>query len=546
MKRGFYILAFVIGLACIVARPPVARGAESETLSDIASDLKKQAEKVEDARQSTMLEHAAAELGAAADAADEGDEEEANKHKKKALKWVTWAVKECMDPGDLPGRIAGALREEGHFEEKELAELDQLFETLVEAKKRKKKSDLPVEQEMAINQLVQAILDFVDTGGHDGWHPEKALKWYLNAAVGCEDVQEMIDRILDYLSEHTDDTGIADISPEARERAGEMVDELYEMKAAGKPLEEIAGKAEEIYDFLRDEVARVGRARKAKIMEEDEEEAETEEQVAADPGPITSVGFTALDGETAVNKEFVGEIETVEFVALDGGTVEPEKVDADVEVHGDSVNVNLGDATRVGGIILTGTGGVVKLLRDGGLNPHPGPEGVEPADGVIDVRNGRAGETFSVEPGCTDLGLAPQAHTVSVGGVEASAVATRAGQVAVVARGLEPTLTGQYPVTVAAPAGRAVSGACPGWGYEVQLPPATRTQAWVPITAVVFGLDPGAQVTFQFLPEPGQEISPELVTMPAAELVAPTPIAELRADKAGPQALRVAVSREEQ
>jgi hypothetical protein len=528
----------------MLSRPPAVRGAESETLAGIAADLKNQAEKTEDVRQRTMLGHAASEMQAASKAAAAGNEEEAEEHKKKALKWVTWAVKECMKPGDMPGRIAGALKEEGHFEQKELDELDDLFETLVAAKKRKEKSDLPIDDEMAINQIVLAILDFVDTGGHDGWHPQKALRWYLNAAVSCEDVEDMIERILDYMGGHADDTGIPDISPEARKKAKDMLDELYEMKAAGAPLEDIAKKADEIYEFIREEGARVGRARKAHIMGEEQEESETEEHLQAPSVPVTSVNFTALDGSTAVNKEFVGEIERVEFVALDGETVEPQDADTDVRVHGDSIDVDVGRGAEIAGIVLTGSSGVVRLLRDPGSSADPGSEGVAPADGSIDVRNGRLNETFSVGPDCTNVERAPQSHAVSVGGTPAQVVAVRSGQVAVAAGAVGPSATGQYPVTVSSPAGQSISAGCPGWGYDISLPPVTRTEAVVPVTAVVFGLDPAEEVTFRFLPEAGQQVEPEHVTMMAAQLVAPTPIAELRAERVGPQALRVAVSRE--
>ena len=56
------------------------------------------------------------------------------------------------------------------------------------------------------------------------------------------------------------------------------------------------------------------------------------------------------------------------------------------------------------------------------------------------------------------------------------------------------------------------------------------------------GLDPTDRVTFKFLPGPGQEISPEQVTLLAAEAIGP--IAQLTATQPGPQALQVIVQRE--
>ncbi|MFO8006508.1 MAG: hypothetical protein R6V05_02100 [Candidatus Brocadiia bacterium] len=540
-----HVLIALLLVSCILwpAAVPRAAAAESDQLNQIENDLRQAAKKTDDARQKKMLEHAAEEMGAAADAAEEGNEEEAEKHKKKSLKWVTWAVKECMDPGDLPGRIADALHEEGYFGEDELERLDKLFDTLVEAKKQKEKSDSPFGDGMAINEIVQAILDVVDTGGFDGWHPEKALKHYLGQAVVCEDVQDMIERILDYLSGNTDDSGIPDMSAETREKAKKMVDELYKMKEEGASSEDIMKKYREIWDLLEEEGARVGRARKKKLVEDGVEEPPEESADIARQN-VTTVSFTALQGNTAVNKDFIGQVTQVEFVAADGQQVEPKDAAADLDVHEDTVNVDLGKAARTGSVVLTGTGGVVRMLQgDGGAAAEPGE--ISPLDGTVEVRNGAVNETFNVPSGITDVRAPASEHTVSVGGAATQVVATQPNQVAVVGTGVPATAAGQCPVSVTGPGGRAISDVCPAWGYNVAVPPLTRTDAWVPVTIEVFGLEPDTPVRLTFLPEPGQQITPQEVIIMAGEAVAPMPVAELRAEKVGPQALSVVVDREE-
>ncbi len=540
----YFVIAFLLVAGMVwPGAVPQAAAAQKDQLEGIENSLRQAAENTDDARQKKMLENAADEMAAAAKAAQENNETEAEKHKKKALKWVTWAVKECMDPGDLPGRIAEALREEGYFGEDELERLDRLFETLVAAKKRKEKSDAPFGDEMAINQIVLAIIEVVDTGGFDGWHPEKALKHYLGQAVVCEDVQDMIERILDYLSKNTDDTGIPDMSPETRQKAQKMVDELYKMKEEEASSEDIMKKYREIWDLLEEEGARTGRARKKKLVEEGiEEPAEQRDETAQQN--VTTVSFTALKGNTAVNKEFIGQVTQVEFVAADGQQVEPTEAAADLEVHEDTVNVGWGKAAGTGCIVLTGTAGVVRLMqRDDGT--AAGPEELSPVDGTIDVRNGAVNETFNVPSGITDVSAPASEHTVSVGGTATQVVATQQNQVAVVGTGVSPTAAGQCAVSVAGPGGQAVSGTCPAWGYNVSVPPLTSTEAWVPVTLEVFGLEPDAAVRLTFLPEPGQQISPREVVILAGEAVAPTPVAELRAEKVGPQALSVVVEREE-
>ncbi len=263
---------------------------------------------------------------------------------------------------------------------------------------------------------------------------------------------------------------------------------------------------------------------------------------AAPQRVTTTAYFTALDGKTEVNRLFVGEIVQARFVAVDGEEVPEDEVEPDIEVHGDSITVKVGKAARIGSIVLVGTEGIVRLVQDGEGAPPDGFTGIEPKDGLIDVRNGNVSETFNVvRPDAVDVPLGPpQEYAVRIDGTATTVVATRANQVAVVGTGLKAT-TGTSRVELVSAPGWAISGTCPSWGYNIAMLRTPKADAWTPITAQVFGLEPTQRVTFTFFPAPGQQIRPQEATVTAAEALAPAPVASLKTDVPGPQALRVTV-----
>jgi hypothetical protein len=65
------------------------------------------------------------------------------------------------------------------------------------------------------------------------------------------------------------------------------------------------------------------------------------------------------------------------------------------------------------------------------------------------------------------------------------------------------------------------------------------------VSAQVFGLGPTDKVTFRFVPAPGQQILPKEVTILAGEAAGPTPIAKLKTEQPGAQALSVVVTKGE-
>jgi len=519
---------------------------EAALLKEAAEEISEKQKEASTERQKATLSHASKALEAAQQALAEGNEEQAENMKKRALRWAVQSVRECVEPGKAPGQIGEALWEEGAMSSNALARFNDLLEDLDKAKKRKPKSGMPFFDGMAINQIMLA-LDRLITDGFDGWYPGKALDWYLNAAGMCEDVQEQINDLLDYLNKHADDTGITDLSNEGYAKAKEMLDELYKKKAAGAPLEEIVELAEKIKAFLDEQGTLTGKARKDKIRKEIEEEekreAEKTEQVQTTP-TVTTVTFTALQGKTVVNQDYLGPVDTVNFTALDGTEVDPKDVDADFDGHGDHVTVSIGKLARLGGIVLTGINGTVQLLSSGDGSAPTGITGVAPADGMIETRNGVVNETFSVPEAATDVLTNPQEHIATIDDQSVSIVAVRNGQIAISGQGIKPSDIGLSKLEITSPSGDVYTGTGAGWGYDITMPEVTKTDVWVPVMAQVYGLDPQVPVTFRFMPQPGQQLNPETVTMPAAELMLPAAVTRIKAEQPGPQVLSVSVEAE--
>ena len=536
MKFKMWVIASGIMAVFAIVCQQVAWGVEASTLEGLRNRVAAQAKKTEDPRQKRCLENAANELGGAAEAVGEENEKDAIKHKKDALRWLTWGAKECADVGSLPGEIGDSLVAEGGMSRGGADRISDMFDMLKKAKKKKAESELPILQEMAIKELVKGILMVIEHGTE--LDTGKSLNWYLEATTFCDDVQELINDLLDHIE------GRNSISTAARDQAKKMVDDLYKMKAAGASFEDICAQVEKIKQFMDDEYRRVSRAWLEEAKEEEEKKEEEKKVEVPTRLPVTSVSFTALDGETTVNKEFLGDIESIKFVAVDGEEVAPKEVEPDASVHNGSFTISVKKAAGIGTIVLTGTKGIVHLLQDGKGSPRTGLTGVEPKDGMIDVRNGHINETVNVASGTVETKLDPQDHLVNVGGQPVSIVASRPGQVAIAGSGIKPAAGGETLVEVVSPSGQAVSGQCPGWGYHVSLPPTIKTNVPMPITAEVFGLGPAERVTFKFLPAPGQRIEPGQVTILAGEAVGPTPIAHLTVEQPGVQKLDIVVTRE--
>jgi len=146
-----------------------------------------------------------------------------------------------------------------------------------------------------------------------------------------------------------------------------------------------------------------------------------------------------------------------------------------------------------------------------------------------------------VRKGALDLESPPQSHSLVVNRDATTVIASREDQVAVVGTNINVPGSGVSDVTLVSPDGNVLTGDCPAWGYHIYLPEITTTNAWVPITAVIYGLEPGKAVAFRFIPEPGQIIKPLEVVRMSETLFTTSPVAEVMAERPGPQSLNVVV-----
>jgi hypothetical protein len=163
---------------------------------------------------------------------------------------------------------------------------------------------------------------------------------------------------------------------------------------------------------------------------------------------------------------------------------------------------------------------------------------------MIETRNGIVHETFSVPDAATDVLRNPQEHIATIDGQSVSIVAVREGQVAISGQGIQASDIGLSKLQVTSPDGEVFTGSGASWGYDITMPEVTKTDVWVPVLAQIYGLDPQVPVTFSFMPQPGQQMDPETVTLPAADLMVPTPVTRIRAEQPGPQSLNVSVEAE--
>ncbi len=532
MKLSVFILASLLFFSNANLSNPSTQ--EESLLKKCSDQLKDTAEKLESATQKKCLENAKSSIDKALDATRQGKDREAKDNKKKALKWVVQAIRECMAPGEIPGLIGESLKNEGGLDADGLDRLNTLIGALLDAKKERAKSDFPFYHDMAIQQITLALFSIIDNGGFDGWRPEKAINWYIEAAINCQDVQELINKLLDYMGKNKDKTGIPDISPEACQKAKDMLDRLYKMKKDGASFEEIVKLGEEIKKFLDDEGTKTGRLR----SEKDAREAEKVEKVSL---PVTAVHFTAIDGKTNINKDFVGEVETIKFFAVDGKEIKSSEVKPGFSSHSEHLTVDIKKVLRIASVSIIGTGGIVNLVQDRKGGAPSDLSGIQPKEGVITSRNNSIKETLNVERGAIDMTDTPQSHSLSINGQSTNIVATREGQIAVAGNNIKVPVTGTSELKLVSPDGRTLTSESPSWGYEISMPEITKTNIWQPVSAVVYGLEPGRFILFRFIPQPGQTIKPLEVVKPSEEFIVPSPVAEIMVDKPGPQMLNIIV-----
>jgi hypothetical protein len=257
-------------------------------------------------------------------------------------------------------------------------------------------------------------------------------------------------------------------------------------------------------------------------------------------GTITPVSFTALDGTTAINPYFVGQVTKITFVNTALRDLPNGSVKSKVDQRPDAVRLTIDDASNVGGVVVAGTAGTVVMLLK---SAHAGPVAeakattLVPLRGQLVVGNGAVNETLLTKPGVLDQNAPPASQSVTIAGQPAQTVATRLDAVAFQATNVTPAAS--EPVTLNGGAPQNI----PTWCYQVNVQPVTTVGESVPIMVQLVGVRPGERVTFQFTPQPGQQITPLTATVSGSQASAPIPVAQLSSDRPGPQAFDVVATK---
>jgi hypothetical protein len=258
-------------------------------------------------------------------------------------------------------------------------------------------------------------------------------------------------------------------------------------------------------------------------------------------GTVTSVNFTAVEGTTAINPYFVGQVTKVAFVNLAHQELPDGAVKANIDQAPDAIRVTVPDAHDVGGIIVEGSAGSVGIfIRPEAMSALLSSRSVVPEQGAMMIANGGVNDTFWTAPRLVDPAAAPGANSVLLAGTPAQIVAVRADGVAIQASGIAPPATGSDRVSVRNASGVTTEAIVPAWGYNVSVQPVTTVGETVAIMLAVTGLSADDTATFRFIPQPGQHIEPLSVSVHGSQ--AASAVAQLSSDSVGPQAFDVAAT----
>jgi hypothetical protein len=260
-------------------------------------------------------------------------------------------------------------------------------------------------------------------------------------------------------------------------------------------------------------------------------------------GTITPVSFTALGGTTAINPYFVGQVTKVTFVNQSLQDLPNGSVRSNLDEKPDAVRLTIDDAANIGGVVIAGTAGtVVMLLKSAHASPvaaQANTNTLVPLRGQLMIGNGNVNDTLLTPPGAVNQSAAPASQSVTIAGQPAQTVAVRSNAIAFQASNVPPAQTGSEPVTLNGSALQNV----PCWSYQVSVQPVTAVGETVPVMVQVMGLGSSDTVTFQFTPQPGQQITPLTATITGSQASAPIPVAQLSSDRPGPQAFDVVATK---
>lgn len=262
----------------------------------------------------------------------------------------------------------------------------------------------------------------------------------------------------------------------------------------------------------------------------------------------TEVEVTSLKGDIYVNPEYIGKVRSIRTIDRSG--LLGDRVEIEVRILTDdwrkfSLPSELSGAF---GVIISGERGILKISLPA-TPANSGGSAVYSIEKLL-IEFGTLNTTFVfpsqsiLEPSKYQIGLLNNSDQSFIPG---KIIVMKSDQLAAEFQNLPSSIVnieGMLRVNVKEPGGSFINAEIPAWGYNIFVPE-TDVGKPAPITAEVFGLDPEANIRFDFSSLADQVINPSTKVLTVQEINSGAPVSTITTNRGGPQPLTVTVKKVE-
>ncbi len=262
----------------------------------------------------------------------------------------------------------------------------------------------------------------------------------------------------------------------------------------------------------------------------------------------TEVEVTSLKGDIYVNPEYIGKVRSIRTIDRSG--LLGDRVEIEVRILTDdwrkfSLPSELSGAF---GVIISGERGILKISLPA-TPANSGGSAVYSIEKLL-IEFGTLNTTFVfpsqsiLEPSKYQIGLLNNSDQSFIPG---KIIVMKSDQLAAEFQNLPSSIVnieGMLRVNVKEPGGSFINAEIPAWGYNIFVPE-TDVGKPAPITAEVFGLDPEANIRFDFSSLADQVINPSTKVLTVKEINSGAPVSTITTNRGGPQPLTVTVKKVE-
>jgi len=260
----------------------------------------------------------------------------------------------------------------------------------------------------------------------------------------------------------------------------------------------------------------------------------------------TQVEVTSLDGDIYVNPEYVGKVRSIRTVDRNG--LLGDRIEVEVRILTDdwrkfSLPPALSSAF---GVIISGERGILKISLPG-TQVNPDGSDIYSIEKLL-IEFGTLSTTFVfpaqsiIEPSKYRIGLMDNRDQSFIPG---KVIVMKSNELAAGFQNLPSAVVssgGMLRVSITNPDGSFINADIPAWGYNIFVPE-TDVGTPAPITAEVFGLDPGAKIRFDFSSLADQVINPSTKILTVKEINSGALVSTITTNRGGAQPLTVTVKK---